>query len=232
MPPEAERRGRVRDVSLSQVAWFGSLVGGAAFYGSLGLFVAGGFLTKGNLPAIEWFSSNPDLFRLAYLLQALAFMAWIAVPIAIWDRFRHQFFGWSTLSAVAGILGWFWRSQVDFAKAGSVGFLAEIFRSQGETDRIFASNLNEWAQMAVFGGVWELASNALAYGVWVLLVGITFLGAGHRKIGVCAICLGILDTVLLGGLGFFIAPVYLILVSGWLCRLVAVALPQTTHDIV
>ncbi|MBI5828003.1 MAG: hypothetical protein HZB20_00305, partial [Chloroflexi bacterium] len=148
-------------------------------------------------------AQRPGLWGIGYLLQALAFLLWALVPVSVGLSYKTAAPGLSQLAMVVGGFGFAWRALADFARAGSMEFLGQLYTSSDPAARAVAEQLAAWAQLWTFGAVWEIAGNGLAFGVFLALAGLILVAARRRNLGWAVTFLGGLAAISLIGTAFY-----------------------------
>jgi hypothetical protein len=129
-------------------------------------FSAGATLSITVRATLELATQRPGLWGLGYILQAFAFILWILVPFSISQKYRAAAPGISQLAVIMGGFGFAWRALTDFARAGSIEYLGQLYASSDPAMRIMAEQMASWTQLWTFGAVWEFMGNAPWAGYW------------------------------------------------------------------
>lgn len=174
----------LKNTSFARIVFFSTLLGVASYAGSLAVFLLNSIgLDTTVREALFIAGARPGLFGIAYLLQGMAFLLWALVPISVGQRYREHAPGFSQLAAIAGSFGFIWRAVAEFAKAGSMEFLGQVYRTGDPTLQLFAEQLATWTQLWTFGAIWELVGNGFALGVFTAIAGLLFVAAGRSSLG-------------------------------------------------
>ncbi len=183
----------LKEARFTRIVFFTTLAGIAAYAGSLIVFLANNVRLDTTVnDALIVSGARPGVFGSAYLLQGLAFLLWALVPVSVSQRFREDAPGISQLTAIVGGFGFVWRALADLAKAGSMEFLGQVYRTGDASLQLFAEQLATWAQLWTFGAVWELLGNGIAFGIFTLLTGLLLLATDRRILGWTVFSFGVL----------------------------------------
>ena len=196
-------------LKFSRIVFIAAVAAAVPYLASYALwFSAGATLNISIRAALQLAAERPGLWGIGFLLQALACLLWALVPFAVGQRFRSNAAGLSQLTIIVGGFGFAWRALADFARAGSMEFLGQLYASTDPATRILVEHMATWAQIWVFGGVWELVSNGLAFGGLAFLVGLLLVASRRRHLGwAVAFIGGIVSLSLIGTAIYFIAGI-------------------------
>lgn len=184
----------------SRIVFVASIVAAAAYVAAYALWLsAGATLSISVRASLQLAVERPGLWGIGYLLQAFAFLLWALVPVAVGQAFRSHAPGVSQLAAVVGVFGFAWRALADFARAGSMEYLGQLYAAGDPPLRAAAERAAAWAQLWTFGGVWEIFSNGLAFGVFAFLTGLLLVASKRRNLGWGVSLLGGLAAISLIG---------------------------------
>lgn len=146
-------------------------------------FSAGVTLSISIRATLELAAQRPGLFGLGYLLQAFAFILWGLIPNGMGQKYKNIAPGLAQLVGAVGGFGFAWRALTDFARAGSIEYLGQLFASTDPALKTMAEQFAAWAQLWTFGAVWEFMGNGLAFGVFPFVVGLLLVAAHRRNLG-------------------------------------------------
>jgi hypothetical protein len=196
-------------LKFSRIVFIAAIVAGVLYFASYTLWLSGGVtLSISTRAALQLAAERPGLWGLGFLLQAFACLLWALVPVAIGGHFRDRAPGLSQLTLLVGGFGFAWRALADFARAGSMEYLGQLYATNDPTARAIAEQMASWAQLWTFGGVWELVSNGLAFGGFAFLVGLLLAAARRRNLGwTIALLGGIAAISLIGTAIYYIAGI-------------------------
>lgn len=188
----------------SRIAFVSSILAVAAYIAAYALWLSAGVTLSISIHAsLVLAAQRPGLWGIGYLLQALAFLLWALVPVSVGQSYKAAAPGLSQLAMVVGGFGFAWRAVADFARAGSMEFLGQLYTSSDPAARAVAEQLAAWAQLWTFGAVWEIVGNGLAFGVFLALAGLILVAARRRNLGWVVTFLGGLAAISLIGTAFY-----------------------------
>jgi hypothetical protein len=188
----------------SRIVFVAALLAAACFAAAYGLwFSAGATLSISIRASLELAAQRPGVWGIGYLLQAFAFILWSLVPFALGHKFRATAPGLSLFAIIVGGFGFAWRALTEFARAGSMEYLGQLYAAPDPALKTLAEQMAVWTQLWTFGGVWELIGNGLAFGTFPFVVGLLLVAAKRRYLGWAVALLGGLAT-----LSFFGAAIY------------------------
>jgi hypothetical protein len=184
-------------------------------------FSAGATLSITIRATLELATQRPGLWGLGYILQAFAFIFWILIPFSVSQKYSTAAPALSQLAVIVGGFGFAWRALTDFARAGSVEYLGQMYASSDPAIRTIAEQMASWTQLWTFGAVWEFVGNGIAFGVFPFLVGLILVAAKQRNLGwVVALLGGLGGLSFIGGAVYYIAGIRtglnIILVPGFI----------------
>lgn len=190
----------------SRIVFIASITASIAYIASYVLWINAGVTLSISIRAsLMLAAQRPGLWGIGYLLQAVAFILWALAPAAISHKFRAAAPGLSQVVVIVGGFGFAWRALTDFARAGSMEYLGQMWASNDPLLRALAEQMAAWTQLWTFGAVWEFMGNGLAFGAFPFVVGLLLVAAGQRYLG--------WGIALIGGLSaisFFGTAVYYI----------------------
>ena len=180
----------------SRIVFISALLAAAAFAASYGLWLSAGATLSISIRAtLELAAARPGLWGIGYLLQAFAFSLWGLAPFSISNKFRNTAPGLSQFVVIVGGFGFAWRALTDFARAGSLEFLGQLYAANDPALKTLAEQMAAWTQLWTFGGVWELVGNGLAFGAFPFTVGLLLVAARRRNLGWAVALLGGFSTL-------------------------------------
>jgi hypothetical protein len=184
-------------------------------------FSAGATLSITVRATLELATQRPGLWGIGYILQAFAFILWILVPFSISQKYRAAAPGISQLAVIVGGFGFAWRALTDFARAGSIEYLGQLYASSDPAMRIMAEQMASWTQLWTFGAVWEFMGNGIAFGIFPFTIGLILVAARQRTLGwILALLGGLAGLSFIGGAVYYVAGIRtglnIILVPGFL----------------
>jgi len=196
-------------LKFSRIVFIASVIAAIAYVASYTLWLSGGVtLSISTRAALQLAAERPGLWGIGFLLQAFAALLWALVPVAVGQHFRDRAPGLSQLAILVGSFGFAWRALADFARAGSMEYLGQLYATNDPTARAIAEQMAAWAQLWTFGGVWELMGNGLAFGGFAFLVGLLLVAARRRNLGwTIALIGGIAAISLIGTAIYYIAGI-------------------------
>jgi hypothetical protein len=175
----------------SRIVLIAAILAALSFAGTYVLWFTSGVTLSISIRAtLEMAAQRPGLFGLGYLMQALAFILWGLLPGAISQKYRPAAPGLAQLVSVVGGFGFAWRALTDFARAGSIEYLGQLFASADPALKTLAEQMAAWAQLWTFGAVWEFMGNGLALGIFPFVVGLLLVAARRRTLGWIVTLLG------------------------------------------
>ena len=175
----------------SRIVLIASIVASIIFITSYALWLsAGATLNISIKAALELAARRPGLWGIGYFLQAFAFLLWALVPVAVSQKFRTSAPGLSQLTLIIGGFGFAWRALAEFARAGSMEYLGQLYAVNDPASQVFAQQMAAWSQLWTFGAVWEIVGNGLAFGAFVFLVGLMLVASHRKNIGWAVALLG------------------------------------------
>ncbi|MBM4422936.1 MAG: hypothetical protein FJ030_06025 [Chloroflexi bacterium] len=188
----------------SRIVFIASFAAAATNIASYALWINAGVTLSISIRAsLMLAADHPGLWGVGYLLQAFAFILWALIPFAIGNKFRGLAPGLSQLVVVVGGFGFAWRALTDFARAGSIEYLGQMYASNDPLLRALAEQMAAWTQLWTFGAVWEFMGNGLAFGAFPLIVGLLFVAARKRALGWTVALLGGLSMLSFVGTAFY-----------------------------
>lgn len=191
-------------LKFTRIVFIASIVAALVYIAAYALWLSAGVtLSISTRAALQLAVARPGLWGIGYLLQAFAFLLWALVPVAVGQSFRNNAPGISQLAIVVGGFGFAWRALADFARAGSMEYLGQVYASNDPAVRAMAENFATWAQLWTFGAVWEIVGNGLAFGGFAFLVGLLLVTARRRNLGWTVALIGGLAAISLIGTGFY-----------------------------
>jgi hypothetical protein len=128
---------------------------------------------------------------------------WALVPQSMSQKYRNAAPGLSQFVGLVGGFGFAWRALTDFARAGSIEYLGQLYASTDPALKTLAEQIAAWSQLWTFGAVWEFMGNGLAFGVFPFVVGLMLVAAKRRNLGWAVALLGGL-----AGLSFIGSAIY------------------------
>ena len=168
----------------SRIVLIAAVLAALSFLGTYALWLSAGVTLSISIPAtLELAAQRPGLFGLGYLLQAFAFILWGLLPSAISQKYRSAAPGLAQLVGIVGGFGFAWRALTDFARAGSIEYLGQLFASTDPALKTLAEQMAAWSQLWTFGAVWEFMGNGLAFGAFPFIVGLLLVAAHWRNRG-------------------------------------------------
>lgn len=168
----------------SRIVFLTSIAAAIAFTAAYILwFTAGVTLSISIRASLLIAAQRPGLWGIGYLLQAFAFILWGLVPVAIGQKYRNVAPGLSQLVVVVGGFGFAWRALTDFARAGSMEYLGQLYAADDSAIRALAEQMATWAQLWTFGAVWEFVGNGLALGAFPFVAGLLLVAARRQTLG-------------------------------------------------
>lgn len=180
----------------SRIVFIASIAAAAAFTAAYILWFTGGITLSISIPgSLRLATQRPGLWGIGYLLQAFAFILWGLVPVATGQKFRAIAPGLSQLAVIVGGFGFAWRALTDFARAGSMEYLGQLYTANDPALRALAEQMAYWAQLWTFGAVWELMGNGLAFGAFPFVTGLLLVAARRRYLGWSVALAGGLATI-------------------------------------
>ena len=188
----------------SRIVFIAAIAAAILYVASYALWLSAGVtLDTGTHAALELAAGRPGLWGIGYLLQAFAFLLWALVPIAVGQTYRSHAPGIAQFTMIVGGFGFAWRSLADFARAGSMEYLGQLYAANDPATRLFAEQMAKWAQLWTFGAEWEIVGNGLAFGVFAFCAGLLFVTAGRRTLGWAVALLGGLAAISLIGTAIY-----------------------------
>jgi hypothetical protein len=171
-------------LKFSRIVFVASIAASIAYIASYALWINAGVTLSISIHAtLQMAAERPGLWGIGYLLQAVAFILWALAPVAIGNKFRATAPGLSQFVVVVGGFGFAWRALTDFARAGSMEYLGQMYASNDPLLRALAEQMAAWTQLWTFGAVWEFMGNGLAFGAFPFVVGLLFVAARKRNLG-------------------------------------------------
>ncbi len=194
----------------SRIVFLASLAAAASFTAAYILwFTAGVTLSISIRASLLLATQRPGLWGIGYLLQAFAFILWGLAPVAIGQKFRSLAPGLSQLVVIVGGFGFAWRALTDFARAGSMEYLGQLYTASDPAIRTLAEQMAAWAQLWTFGAVWEFVGNGLAFGAFPFVVGLLLVAARRRTLGWSIALLGGLSALsFVGSAIYYLAGIH------------------------
>lgn len=175
----------------SRIALIASIFAALSFLSAYALWFSAGVTLSISIRAtLELATQRPGLFGIGYLLQAVAFILWALVPQSMGQKYRHAAPGLSQFVGLVGGFGFAWRALTDFARAGSIEYLGQLYAATDPALKTLAEQIAAWAQLWTFGAVWEFMGNGLAFGVFPFVVGLMLVAAKRRNLGWAIALLG------------------------------------------
>ncbi len=205
----------------SRIVFVAALLGSLSFIATYVLwFSAGATLSISIRATLELAAQRPGLWGIGYLLQAFAFILWVLVPFTISQKYRAVAPGLSQFAVIVGGFGFAWRALTDFARAGSIEYLGQLYTSTDPAIRTLAEQIAAWAQLWTFGAVWEFMGNGLAFGIFPFAIGLMLVAARRRTLGwIIALLGGLAGLSFIGSAVYYIAGIRtglnLILIPGF-----------------
>ena len=193
----------------SRIVLVSSIAAAIAFIATYALwFSAGATLSISIRATLELAAQRPGLWGIGYLLQAFAFVLWGLAPFAIGQKYRETAPGLSQFVVIVGGFGFAWRALTDFARAGSVEYLGQLYTASDPMLKTLAEQMAAWSQLWTFGAVWEFMGNGLAFGAFPFVVGLLLVAARRRHLGWGVALLGGLATLsFVGAAIYYIAGI-------------------------
>ncbi len=168
----------------SRIVFVASILAAIAFIATFILWAsAGATLDIRIRDTLQLAAQRPGLWGIGYLLHACAFILWGLIPVAVGQRFHNTAPGLGQLVMIVGGFGFGWRALTDFARAGSIEYLGQLYAANDPALKTLAEQMAMWTQLYTFGGVWELLGNGLAFGAFPFLVGLLLVAAHRRTLG-------------------------------------------------
>ena len=191
-------------LKFTRIVFIASIVAAVAYIASYTLWLTAGVtLSITTREALELAVARPGLWGIGYLLQAFAFLLWALVPVAVGQSYRANAPGIGQLAIIVGGFGFAWRALADFARAGSMEYLGQLYASNDPAVRVMTENFATWAQLWTFGAVWEIVGNGMALGAFPFLAGLLIVTSRRRNLGWAVALIGGLAAISLVGTAIY-----------------------------
>lgn len=193
----------------SRIVLVAAILAALCFVATYALWFSAGVTLSISIRAtLELAAQRPGLFGLGYLLQAFAFILWGLIPSGMSQKYKTVAPGLAQLVGAVGGFGFAWRALTDFARAGSIEYLGQLFASSDPALKTMAEQFAAWAQLWTFGAVWEFIGNGLAFGIFPFVVGLLLVAAHRRNLGwVVALVGGLSALSFVGSAIYYVAGI-------------------------